>query len=112
MPEQGIIENLSDHLKQYASTSFELVKLETIANVSVVSSSVISYFLVGLVGSLFLFFMSLGLGFYISFRRGDSYSGFVIVAAFYFLLFLIFLIFRKNGIANLIRDKIIQKMLE
>ena len=111
MPEQTTIENLSDHLKQYINTNYELIKLEAVANVSATASSVISYFLVGLVGSLFLFFMSIGVGFYISFCRGDTYSGFVIVAGFYFLLTVILLIARKKGISNTIRDKIIRKII-
>ena len=86
MPEQTTIENLSDHLKQYVNTNYELIKLEALANISGTASSVVSYLLVGLMGSLFLFFMSIGVGFYISFCRGDTYSGFVIVAGFYFLL--------------------------
>ena len=111
MSEQTTIEHLSDDLKQYINTNYELLKLEAVDNVSAVASSAVSYLLVGVVSGLFLFFMSLGVGFYISFCRGDSYSGFVIVAGFYFLLAVVLLIARKKGVANPIRNKIIEKIV-
>lgn len=112
MPEQATIEDLSDNIKQYVSTNYELVKLEAAERISMISSSLISYFIVGFVGSLFILFLSVGIGFYISSYRGDTYSGFVMVAGFYFLLTLIFVITRKNGIEKTIRNKIIQNLFD
>ena len=111
MPEQGKIEEFSNHVKQYVNTNYELVKLEATAQASQMGSGLISYFIVGFVSCLFIFFLSIGAGFYISFCMGDTYSGFGIVAGFYGLLMIILMAARKSVVVKPLRDKLIRKML-
>lgn len=110
MPEHEKIEVIVESINKYVKTNYELIKLETIDKTSTISSSLFSNLLIGLVGFLLLFFISLGASFYISFRIGDNYSGFIIVAGFYFILGCILFIGRKSLIEKPLRDKIILKM--
>ncbi len=106
------LEEITDSLKQYVNTNFEIIKLEATERTSVIGSSFASGLIVGLTAFLFIFSLSIGLGFYLSSLLGDSYSGFLIIAAFYFILAIVMLIGRKKFIESPLRDKIIQKLLE
>ena len=110
MPEQEKIEVLVESINRYLKSNCELIKLEATERTSVIGSSIISNLLIGLVGILLIVFLSLGVSFYISFRMGDSYSGFIIVAAFYFILGFILMIGRKALMERPLRDKIIRKI--
>lgn len=110
MQEPGKTEELTESLKRYVNTSLELIKLEVAERSSVIGSGLASKLLAGLVGIMFIFFISLWAGFYISVQLNDSYSGFIIVAGFYFLLTLILIIGRKKILEKPIRDKMIRKL--
>ncbi len=111
MPEQDKIEVLVESINSYVKTNCELIKLEATDKTSLIGSCLISNLLIGLVGFLLIFFISLGASFYISERIGDNYSGFVIVAGFYFILGFILMIGRRTLIEKPMRDKIIRKIL-
>ncbi|NDP22330.1 MAG: hypothetical protein GZ091_14800 [Paludibacter sp.] len=106
------IEEITESLKQYVNTNYEIIKLEATERTSVIGSSFVSGLIVGLTAFLFVFTLSIGMGFYLSALLGDSYSGFVIIAAFYFALAIVILIVRKRFIETPLRDKIIRKILE
>lgn len=110
MPEFGKIEELTENLKKYIATSYELQKLQVIESSSVFGSGLISSLLVGLVVVMFVFFLSLWAGFYLSAIIGDNYSGFLIVAGFYFLFSIILVMLRKKLVEKPLRDKIIRKI--
>lgn len=110
MQEPGKTEELTEGLKRYVNTNLKLIKLEVAERSSVIGSGLASKLLVGLAGILFIFFISLWAGFYISVELNDSYSGFIIVAGFYFLLTIILLIGRKKILEEPMRDKIIRKL--
>lgn len=104
------IEALTKSIEDYVVTNYELVKLEATETSSVIASGLVSGFLLVITGILVLFFISLWLGFYISYRMGDSYSGFTIVAGFYLLTGLVLYVSRKKLIEQRIRDNMIRKM--
>lgn len=112
MPEFKKLEELSDSLKQYLLLNIEIIKLEATNHVSAIGSTVASSLVVGISAFLFVFSLSIGLGFYLSALLGDSYSGFAIIAAFYFLLAIILFLGRKRLIERPLRNKIIEKILE
>jgi len=112
MPEFKKLEELSDSLKQYLLLNIEIIKLEATNHVSAIGSTVASSLVVGISAFLFVFTLSIGLGFYLSALLGDSYSGFAIIAAFYFLLATILFMGRKRLIERPLRNKIIEKFLE
>jgi hypothetical protein len=106
------IEELIASLKSYTNTTIELIKLETAEHFSVIMANLISKFIVGLVIVLFVFFISLGICFYLSELLGNNYMGFGIVAGIYLLLGIILSIGRKKLLNKPIRDKIIQEMFQ
>lgn len=112
MPILQKLEELSDDVQQYLLLNLEILKFETINLISIVGSSVISSLIIGLSAFLFIVTLSIGLGFYLSALLGDSYSGFAIIAAFYFLLTIILIVGRKKMIEKPLRNKIIKKILE
>lgn len=112
MPELKKLEQLTDSLNRYLMLNIEIIKLEATKHVSTISSTVVSSLVVGISVFLFMFSLSIGLGFYFSALLGDSYSGFAIIAGFYFLLAIIVIIGRKSLIENPLRNKLIRKILE
>ena len=112
MPELNQFEEISDSLKQYLMLNYEIVKLQATEKASVIGSSLISSMVVGISAFLFVFTLSIGLGFYLSAVLGNAYSGFAIIAAFYFLIAIILFLGRKKIIEKPLRDKIIQKLLD
>ncbi|MDD3194835.1 MAG: phage holin family protein [Paludibacter sp.] len=112
MPILKKLEELSDNMKQYLLLNVELVKLEAVKQLSAVGSTLLSSLLVGISVFLFVFTLSIGLGFYLSALFGDTYSGFAIIAAFYLLLSLTLLIGKKKLLGNRMRNTIIRKLLE
>ena len=107
------IEEVADNLKKYVKTNIELLKLEGAERAAVIGSGLISSVVVGFTGILGVLFISIAAGFYISDHFGNHCTGFAIVAAFYFLLTLIFVLGRKkmlerpfsNAIINVIFNK-------
>ena len=106
------LDELTDSLKQYLMLNVKILKLEIVSKVSSTSSSVAGLLIVSISVFLFVFTLSIGLGFYLSELLGDSYSGFAIIAAFYFLLAIVLSFGRKRFIEKPLRDKIVTKLLE
>ena len=111
MSEFQKFEDVIEKLKQYLILNFELIKLQATDHASAIGASLISSLIVGISAFLFIFVLSIGLGFYISSVLGNMYAGFLIVAGFYLFLTLILFIGRKKMIEKPMRDKIIQKLL-
>lgn len=110
MSEHGKIEELTDSFKRYATTSYDLIKLEASERTSVIGSGLVSSILLGIVGVIFTLFLSFAAGFYISARMGDTWSGFAIVAGFYLVVLLILAAGRKRLVEKPMRDKIIRNI--
>ena len=111
MAELAKIEELTESLKDFITTSYELNKLEVIERSSSIGSGLISALMVSFAMIFFLFFLSLGIGFYLSEKLGNSYAGFAITAGFYFLIGLILLLTKKKLIEDPLQTKIIKKVL-
>lgn len=112
MPVFHKLEEITDSIKEYLQLNIEILKLEATDRISLIGASLTAVLLVGVSVFLFVFTMSIGLGFYISALLGDAYSGFAIIAAFYFLLAIILFVGRKKLIEKPLRDKIIEKILK
>ena len=110
MSDVGKIEEIIENLKNYINTNYELLKLKAVERISVSLADLISDFLVGLVLFLFVFFISLWAGFYLSTLVGDNYSGFAIVAGIYLLIGLIMIVLRRKLVEKPLRNKIIRKI--
>jgi hypothetical protein len=103
---------ISEEIKNYLLLNYGIVKLEVTKKTAEVASSLFSATILGISLFIFVFSLSIGLGFYLSALLGDSYSGFGIIAGFYLLITLILLVTRKALIEKPMRNKIVRKILE
>ena len=110
MEEQTKIEELSDKLKSYIDTRYELVVLNTSDKVSNIGSQLIAYVILGILVMLFVVLLSIALSLYISSIYGNSFIGFFAVAGIYFISSILFLLFKKQ-ISTSFRNRIIQEVL-
>lgn len=106
------LEELTDNLKRYLILRIEILKLEASNHVSAIGSKIISSLVVAILVFMFVFTFSMGVGFYLSAVLGDTFSGFAIVAAFYFLLAVVLFAGRRKLIEKPLRNSIIKKILE
>ena len=110
MQHQIEIEELTQSAERYVKTSCTVLKLEAVETSSVIGAGLVSSILIAVMAFLVIFFFSLGMGFYLSYIRGDNYSGFVIIAGFYLILGCILFLGRKKLVEIPVRDKIIRKV--
>ncbi|MDI1354173.1 MAG: phage holin family protein [bacterium] len=111
MTEPGKIEVLFSNLSAYIQTNIKLIKLQLISKVAQIGSEIVGLIVMSMVLFLSLFFFSMGLCFYLSFRLNDPYSGFVIVGSFYLVLVLVLYLTRNALIIQPLRNIFITKML-
>ncbi len=105
------VELLFERTTEYVKTSFELIKLKTVAKSSDVVSSIIPHaFVLTLIVSFMLFF-NLGLAFFLSEILGEIYYGFFIIAAFYALIGIVIHFFMHDRFKSHVRDWFIKRML-
>jgi hypothetical protein len=99
-------------LKEYLNTRMELGKLTMIEKGVYLAASLISNSLVLLFLSLSFLLANLGLGFYLSEVFGNSYSGFLLLAIFYFLITLFVFFTKERILERKIMNGIIKKIFK
>jgi len=102
-------EALAEDFKEYLSTRIALIKLETLNKSSDIGADVVSRVIVSTAAIFSLLFVSLWLSLYLSTVLNIPYIGFLLVGAFYALVFLVLLIGRKSMLEKPIRNTIISK---
>ncbi len=106
------ITELTEKFERYATTNFELFKMESINRFSLLGSGLISCFLFGLIAVAVLLILSIVTGLYLSSLLENTYAGFLIVAAFYLLAGILLYKFRNKWVIIPIRNLIIRKMYQ
>jgi hypothetical protein len=89
------LDNLKKDFQEYFSVQFDLIRLRTAENISRIASKSANIMVISYLMFFILLFGSVAAGFYISSRLDSDVLGFLYVTAFYILLLIIFLIFRK-----------------
>ncbi|MCD0456164.1 phage holin family protein [Chryseobacterium sp. LC2016-27] len=94
-------------IKEYASKRIDLLKIEATEKSSI-SAGIIAYLVILLVAfGFFIILFNFGLAFLIG-KALDNYSyGFLIVAAFYFVVMVLVATFKKR-IVNMVANKVIE----
>lgn len=103
------MQEIIDKLKEYVDTRLRLAKLVAIEKSSSAIAEIIAIVIISVFLLLAFLFVSLALGFYISELLGNSYSGFFIVALFYFLVALVVFLIKGNVLERSIVNTIIKK---
>ena len=112
MEQNTPIEDLNENLKAYLSTRYDLAVLKTTDKVSAIGSMTSLAVILGVFITLFVLFLSVSLGFFLSEWFGSYALGFLVLSGGYFLLFLVVLIFRKSLIIEPVRNRIIRSILD
>ncbi len=111
MQENKKVEELTESVKNYVNTNIELLKLQLTERISVIAPGLLTSLILAMIGLIFILFLSIVAGFYFSKLLGDFTLGFGIIAGFYLLLGILFLLVKKNIIEKPLRDKIINKII-
>ena len=105
------LEALTDSLKEYVDTNYELIKLEVIDYSSDIIAGLISALVVGAMLVLFLLFGSLYTAYYLSDLLGIDNIGFAIVGGFFLLIALIFHFNKKSLIESRVCNNFIKRKM-
>lgn len=94
-------------IKEYATKRIDLLKIEATEKSSL-SAGIITYLVVLVIAfAFFIILFNFGIAFLIGRALNDTSYGFLIVAAFYFLIMILIIGF-KNRIVNSVADKVIK----
>ena len=105
------IEALTDSLKEYVDTNYELIKLEVIDHSSRIISGIVAALAITIILILFAFFGSVYAAFYLSDLLGIDHIGFAIVSVFYLLLALLIYFNKKSLIEKHVCNSFIGKQM-
>jgi hypothetical protein len=107
-----ILESIIDSAENYGKTSIELIKLKALKKVSEAASSMAANLVVIVVSVLFIVILSIGVSLWIGDELGKSYLGFFVVAGFYLLMAIIFLIGRNQLVKTPVSNSIIKSIID
>ena len=108
MPEEeNYFKETRRRVKQYIEQRVLLIRLELTEKASLMAASLITTFLVTIIGVFLLIFISITAGLWLGHVTGNMATGFGIVALFYFVAFLFMILFMKKILQNFFVNKLI-----
>ena len=110
--EKSFTEKIYEQVEDYAKTTVELYRLKAIKVFSDVFASVATGFIIWVIVSFFLVFLSIGLGFWIGKMLGEWYLGFFVVAGIYALTGVIIYALRIKCLKARINNFIIKQIFK
>jgi hypothetical protein len=106
------IEDLTSSLKEYVNIQYQAAVLKAAGKVSTIVSRILAALIIVLIMFLFVIFISVTAGFYLSALTGSRETGFLILAGIYLLVGLILMLFREKLIVNPIRNNLIKQIFK
>jgi phosphoglycerol transferase MdoB-like AlkP superfamily enzyme len=106
-----LIESILGRTTDYVKTSIQLVKLKALEKSTDVVSSVIPYAVAVAIFSLAMLFLNVGLALWIGEILGEIFYGFLVIAAFYCIVAIIFHFFMHKWLKKFIGNYIIKNVL-
>jgi uncharacterized membrane protein len=106
------INDLVEHLKDYAETRVDLLKVEATDRISTAASSAASAAIVLVAGMFFLLFFSLGCAWLIKYCTGSAITGFFCVAGFYLLVSIVVYMKRESLIKIPVVNAILKQLTD
>jgi uncharacterized membrane protein YqjE len=106
------LDSLKENLLGYVEARVNLLKLEVREDVAKVITRALVFGVIIFLASLFILFLSLGISLFLNRYFKEDFLGFWIVSGFYFLLFIISLIFRRQlfqYLEHLLKDRLKHK---
>ncbi len=93
-------ENLSNDAKSYLESELAYYKLDAYKKLIKATSFILSFIVIVSVFLVLLSFLSLAFGLWLGELLNHYYLGFLIIAGFYFVIFILLLLFGKQFITN------------
>jgi hypothetical protein len=106
------ITSLGSDIKAYARVQYKIIHLEAVDKLSSAGSWLFSQTVLGIFLLSALLFLSTAGAFYLATLSGSIVLGFCLVASLYFVLFLLFYVFRQRLLKGPMKNRILQQMLE
>ncbi len=100
-----------DLVKKYVENRIQLVKFNFIGAIANVAASMVSSFLLLIMGILILLMFSISLAFWLSTFFESEIIGFALVGVLYIIVLLIYTLFAKDKIELKVKDKIVEMTL-
>jgi hypothetical protein len=110
--QKSVFSDLKNELVEYVELRAELTKLSAFEIISKAGVSLVSAMALVIFAFFFMFFLFLALGFYFGKVFNSLYQGFGIIAFFYLLLIIIYLMIRKRYIEQPLMNKIIESLTD
>ncbi len=105
-------ETLFRRVTEYSLTYFELIKLKAINKITDVISTVFPDVIVSILFLVFMLFINLGLALWLGDILGKLYLGFLVVAAFYFLMLFVSHFFMRGWFKKVAANYLIKQFLK
>lgn len=100
------------NIEEYFQNYMLLLKLQAAEKISKLIAVITSGLLIATLGFFILFFLSILAAYYFTDVTGSKYMGFGIIAAFYLLVFILVLAFRKKVVGKYITNVVINIFFE
>jgi len=110
--EQTKVEELTDNIRDYVNTRYELILLKATERTSALAADMIAGIVIGFIIIVSVLLFCFAAAYYLSSLIGNEYSGFLIVGGCCLVFALIFIMFRKEILAKPFRNRIIRKIFE
>jgi hypothetical protein len=108
----NLIEVLFEKAETFGKTTLELTKLKALNTTTLVVTALVSKLSVVVMVSICLLPLNIGIALFLGEILGKMYYGFFIVAAFYFIVAIVFYFFLYNWIKKPIFNTIIRQALK
>ena len=108
---QAPIASLVDKAETFGKTSYELFRLKALDKSADVVSSVVAHLPAALAAIFFIFLLSTGASLWLGVFFKNNFSGFFVVASFYFVAGIVLFLFRKRWIKRPLNNSIIRSAL-
>lgn len=106
----NIIEPLLEKAMQYSKTSIELLKLEALNKVASAAGSLLNRLILSVAVLVFILFLSVAAALWLGQLLGEVYYGFLLVAAFYGIVWVVLLLMRST-IKKWVSNSVIAQIL-
>lgn len=103
---------LIERIESYSKTTIDLIKLKTVDKIAVIASNIALGVIIFILTFFFLMILNLALAFWLGDLLGSIHQGFFVVAGFYVLLIIVFLVFKKQIVKTPLTNTIISKILK
>jgi len=109
--QENFMSPLLERVKEYGTTSYELLRLKTIDKTAEVSSTIITRILIGLIFFVFFLFGNIALALWLGELLGEVYCGFLCVAGIHLFIWSVLIIFFRKAIRRGINNSVVSKLI-